>query len=115
MIPEEVLLLKRLSTQLAKIWRERLKLWLPRGTHQHQVPVSLPDSGQTSPTSPETPQSGSIATAAVDSTSASTAEQRERKRPYRGEVLWTTHTAQHESVDWKDYLSKPTSENQQNT
>lgn len=116
MKPEEKRLLRRLSKHNAKIWRERLNLWLPQGTHQHQVPVSLPDSGQTSPTSPETPQSGSTASAAVDSTRASAAEQRERKRPHRpGSVLWTTHTAQHESVDWKNYLSKPTSENQQNT
>lgn len=125
-VPEVERDLRRVERQLVKVGRARLKLWLPQDAQQRRIPVSLPDSGQTSATSPatpqsgltatatstETPESGLPATAAVDPTRVSTAAKLEHKHPHRpGSVLWTTHTAQQKSVDWKQYLSKPTSEN----
>lgn len=108
--------------ELVKVVRARLELWLPpslqKNAHENQIPPSLPNRGQpsanSSANSSETPESGLPATAAVDSTRVSTAEPCEHKSPHRpGSVLWTTHTAQHNSVDWKQYLSKPASENQE--
>lgn len=114
--PEEKKKLLVVKKQLVKVFRARLELWLPpsfpQNAHKNQTPPSLPSSGQPSANSSETPESGLPATAAVDSTRVSTAEPCEHKPPHRpGSVLWTTHTAQHKSVDWKQYLGKPASEN----
>lgn len=104
-----------LRNQITAIFRQRLELWIP-DTHKMQIPPSLPDSGQTSADSSETPGPGLAVTAAVDSARISASEPCEDRRPPKpGSVLWTSHTAQHKSVDWKQYLSKPTSENRQTT
>lgn len=102
-----------LGNQITAIFRQRLELWIP-DTHKIQIPPSLPDPGQSSADSSETPESGLPVTAAVDSARISASEPCEDRRPPKpGSVLWTSHTAQHKSVDWKQYLSKPTSENRQ--
>ena len=113
MRPEEERNLRLVERQLAKDWRARLELWLPpdaqEDAQEHQLPKSLPNSGQTSATSSETLGLGFPVTAAVDSTKISTAVPAEDKRPRRlGPVLWTTDAAQYQSVDWKQYLRKST-------
>lgn len=114
--PEEQRSLRLLERQLAKLWNARLELWLPEDARKDRTPVSLPTPARTSVSSSETTGSGLPAPAVVDSTRVTTTGTCENKNPHRpGSVLWTTHIAQHNSVDWKQYLSKPTSENQQRT
>lgn len=109
--PEEKRLLWRLERHLVKVWRERLKLWRPRDADQGQVPIPLPNSGHTSASSSETAELSIPATAAVDSTKITADERSKDKTPRRlGPVLWTTHADQYKSVEWKQYLSKPTSD-----
>lgn len=109
-----------LRNQLAEVLRARLELWLPpwflKNARKNQIPPSLPNPGQPSATSSKTPELDVPATAAADSTRVSTAETCEHQSPHRpGSVLWTTHTTQHKSVDWKTYLSKPGSGTQEIT
>lgn len=109
-----------LRNQLAEVLRARLELWLPpwflNKARKKQIPPSLPTSGQPSATSSKTPESDAPATAAVDSTRVLTPKPCEHQSAHRpGSVLWTTHTTQHKSVDWKNYLSKPGSRNQEMT
>lgn len=114
--PEEKRSMDLLERQLAKLGNARLELWLPEDARKDRTPVSLPNPARTSVSSSETTGSGLPAPAVVDSTRETTTEPCENKSPHRpGSVLWTTHIAQHNSVDWKQYLSKPTSENQQRT
>lgn len=108
--------MRLVRTQLAKVWRARLELWLPpeaqAEAQEHRVPTSLPNSGHTSATSSETRRPGLPVTAAVDSTNISNAAPAEDKRPHKpGSVLWT-NAVQHQSVDWKQYLRKPTTQNE---
>lgn len=117
---EEERQLPLVRNQLIRVLRARLKLWLPpslpKNANKNQISPSLPNPGQPSANSSEKPESSLPATAAVDSTRVSTAEPCEHKSPHRpGSVLWTTHTTQHKSVDWKQYLSKPASKNQEIT
>lgn len=114
--PEEKRSMRLLERQLAKLWNARLELWLPEDARKDRTPSSLPNPAQLSVSSSETTGAGLPAPVVVDSTRVTTTETCDNRSPHRpGSVLWTTHIAQHNSVDWKQYLSKPTSENQQRT
>lgn len=108
--PEEDRLRRRLEKQLSKIWRARLKLWLPPTATQ--LPTSSsPEPGPSS----ASPPSRSPVTPAVDSMGSLTALPPADQRPEMSDsVLWTTNVAQRKSVDWKHYLSKPTTPDEEN-
>lgn len=111
--PEEESIRKRGKEQLRQLWLERLDLWLPTDAQDNQIPTSSTDLGPTSDLSSETTLPGSKVPAAVDSTAEPTVFPADDKRSHKpGPVLWTIDAGQNTSVDWKQYLRKPASQNE---
>lgn len=111
--PEEESIRKRGKEQLRQLWLERLNLWLPTNAQDNRRPTSSTDLGPTSELSSETTLPGSKVPAAVDSTGEPTVFRAENKRSHKpGRVLWTIDAGQNTSVDWKQYLRKPASQNE---
>lgn len=107
--PDEEDLRQKTAAQLRDLWRARLELWLPPNAQASRMPTSLPESGPTSASPSEPPSPGLPATPAIDSMESLNPLPPGDPRPDRPDsVLWTTKVAQRKSVDWKHYLSKPT-------